>query len=262
MSDNIQERLKNLEETISRLEYQQDSCRPLLKIARDSQSLVKIEETISNFSKQNSDIDHEFQVNQLALVENNERLERAKNESKVLIKSEMVRREQALKDLNEKLVTIEKTFKNVEGENSSAVKEIDSRLKVEISTLVESLTKRLKGERENIKAAVKTTKIEIDKDIREIKEKQLLAEKSIEGFEKRHSGIIGAPGKVKERAKEQGDLRLTLISEITSKISKVVEDCKSQFDQKFRTLNLKYTQEIVRIQAQLEEMRKWNSSSS
>ena len=262
MSDNIQERLKNLEETISRLEYQQDSCRPLLKIARDSQSLVKIEETISNFSKQNSDIDHEFQVNQLALVENNERLERAKNDSKVLIKSEMVRREQALKDLNEKLVTIEKTFKNVEGENSSAVKEIDSRLKVEISTLVESLTKRLKGERENIKAAVKTTKIEIDKDIREIKEKQLLAEKSIEGFEKRHSGIIGAPGKVKERAKEQGDLRLTLISEITSKISKVVEDCKSQFDQKFRTLNLKYTQEIVRIQAQLEEMRKWNSSSS
>ena len=260
MSD-IQERLKNLEETISRLEYQQDSCRPLLKIARDSQSLVKIEETITNFSKQNTDLDHEYQVNQLALVENTERLERAKNDSKVLIKSEMIRREQALKDLNEKLGTIEKTFKCIEGENTKAVKEIDTRLKTEIATLVDSLRKRLKTERESIQDSVKRTKLEIDRDIRDIKEKQGLAEKSIEGFEKRHSGIIVAPGKVKERAKEQGDLRLTLISEITSKITKAVEDCKSQFDMKFRTLNVKYAQELQRIQGQIEEMRKWNTSA-
>jgi chromosome segregation ATPase len=261
MSETIQERLKNLEETISRLEYQQDSCRPLLKIARDSQSLVKIEETISNFSKQNTDIDHEYQINQLALIENNERLERAKSDSKVLIKSEMIRREQALKDLNEKLGTIEKTFKNIENENSAAVKEIDNNLKSEIALLVESLNKKLKKERENIQTAVKETKSEIDMDIKEIKEKQLLAEKSIEGFEKRHSGIIVAPRKVKERAKEQGDLRLTLISEITSKITKAVQDCKSQFDLKFKTLNIKYTQELQRIQAQIEEMKKWNTNA-
>jgi chromosome segregation ATPase len=262
MSESIQERLRNLEETISRLEYQQDSCRPLLKIARDSQSLVKIEETIANFSKQNSDIDHEYQVNQLALVENNDRLERAKNDSKVLIKSEMIRREQALKDLNEKLGTIEKTFKSIESENASAVKEIDLRLKSEITTLVDSLKKKLKTDRETIQAAVKSSKVEIDKDIKEIKEKQANAEKSIEAFEKRHSGIIVAPGKVKERAKEQGDLRLTLISEITGKITKAVEDCKSQFDQKFRTLNLKFSQELQRIQGQIEEMRKWNGNGS
>jgi hypothetical protein len=260
MSEAIQERLKALEETISRLEYQQDSCRPLLKIARDSQSLVKIEDTIANFSKQNAEIDHEFQVNQMSLVENNERLERAKSDSKVLIKSEMIRREQALKDLNDKLGTIERTFKSVESENTAAVKEIDVRLRSEISTLVENLKKKLKHERENIQTAVKKSKIEIDKNIKEIKEKQLAAEKTIEAFEKRHSGIIVAPGKVKERAKEQGDLRLELISEITSKITKAVEDCKSQFDQRFRTLNVKFNQELQRIQGQIEEMRKWNSS--
>ena len=256
MTENIQERLKKLEETISHLEYQQDSCRPLLKIARDSQSLVKIEETISNFAKQSADIEHEYQLNQSGLIENNERLERAKSDSKVLIKSEMLRREQALKDLNEKLGTIEKTFKSIESENNSAVKEIDFRLKSEISTLVDSLKKKLKSERESISSAVKKTKQEIDEDIKEIKEKQSQAEKVIEGFEKKQSGIIVAPGKVKERAKEQGDLRLTLISEITGKITKAVEDCKSQFDLKFKTLNLKYSQELQRIHSQIEEMRK------
>lgn len=261
MSDNIQERLKNLEETISRLEFQQDSCRPLLKIARDSQSLVKIEETISNFSKQNADLDHEYQVNHSALLENNERLERAKNDSKVLIKSEMIRREQALKDINEKLGSIERTFKVIEGENAAAVKEIGTRLKVEIASLIESLKKKLKSERESIQNSVKNTKKEIDKDIKEIKEKQLAAEKSIEAFEKRHSGIILAPGKVKEKAKEQGDLRLTLIGEVTNKITKAVEDCKSQFDQRFKTLNSKFNQELQRIQGQIEEMRKMNNSS-
>jgi hypothetical protein len=261
MTENIQHRLKKLEETISRLEYQQDSCRPLLKIARDSQSLVKIEETISNFSRQNADMDHEYQVNHSALMENNERLERAKSDAKMLIKSEMIRREQALKDINERLSNIEKTFKTIEGENTSAVKEIDSRLKNEISSLIMTLKKKMKTERENIQNSVKTTKVEIDKDIREIKEKQLAAEKSIEAFEKRHSGIILAPGKVKEKAKEQGDLRLTLIGEITNKITKAVEDCKSQFDQRFKTLNSKFTQELSRINGQIEEMRKWSNSS-
>ena len=261
MTENLQERLKKLEETISRLEFQQDSCRPLLKIARDSQSLVKIEDTISNFSKQNADLDHEYQVNHSGLLENNERLERAKTDSKMLIKSEMIRREQALKDINEKLSTIERTFKTIEGENTSAVKEIDARLKSEISSLVDTLKKKMKSERENIQNSVKSTKIEIDKDIKEIKEKQLAAEKAIEAFEKRHSGIILAPGKVKEKAKEQGDLRLTLIGEITNKITKAVEDCKSQFDQRFRTLNSKFSQELTRISGQIEEMRKWNNSS-
>ena len=173
----------------------------------------------------------------------------------------MIRREQALKDINEKLSTIERTFKTIEGENTSAVKEIDARLKSEISSLVDTLKKKMKSERENIQNSVKNTKIEINKDIKEIKEKQLAAEKAIEAFEKRHSGIILAPGKVKEKAKEQGDLRLTLIGEITNKITKAVEDCKSQFDQRFKTLNSKFSQELTRISGQIEEMRKWNHSS-
>ena len=54
----LQSRIKTLEEAISKIELQQDTCRPLLKLAGDPEKLSKIRELISGLSKRYQDLEH------------------------------------------------------------------------------------------------------------------------------------------------------------------------------------------------------------
>ncbi|CAG9321403.1 unnamed protein product [Blepharisma stoltei] len=258
MDSTIQARLKALEDSISRLEFQQDSCRPLLKLTRDSQCLGRIEETMAAFSKQRTDIDHEIKANQNAIEELTDTLEASKSQSAAQIANEAKRREDVMKEMNTKLAQVDNGFKSLEKQNADAIKEIETKLKSEIAGLVDNIKLRLKDERQTIKNALQESKTEVEKDLKEIRDKTAQSEAVIEDFEKRYSGIVN-PANSRDRVKGQADLRMTLVSEITAKINESVEECKKQFENKFQTLQTKYNQELQRIRSQMEEMRNWAS---
>lgn len=258
MDSNIQSRIKALEEAISRLEFQQDTCRPLLKLARDSQSLTKMEDTMNSFNKQRLDLDHEIKSNQTAIDELSESLESSKSQSVSVITNESRRREQSMKEMNDKLNQVESGFKNLEKQNQEAIREIESKLKSEISALVENIKSRLRDERTLIRNALQESRGEVDRDLKEIRDSTAQAEVNVEKFEKKYAAIVH-PVNAKDRIKGQADLRMTLVSEVTAKINEAIDDCKKQFDEKFRMLQTKYHQELQRIKFQMEEMRKWTN---
>ena len=74
----MEDKIRSCEDIVSQLQFQQDSCRPYLKLGKDSEALVKLQQTLNTLKKQNTELENEYRSSQDALEDNQMRSEMAK----------------------------------------------------------------------------------------------------------------------------------------------------------------------------------------
>lgn len=253
----MQLRIKTLEEAISRIELQQDTCRPLLKLAGNPEQLSKIREVISGLSKKYQDIEHRYELNQNKLKANKESVSNSMDDVQGCIQNEVLRREQTVGTLNDRLATIENSFKHIEEENKKAVELIQNRLKAEVKELSDGVNARIKGEKDLIQGIINKTKTDVESEVNKVKKSEQLLEKTLNDFEKRHTGVLKKAGgeAAKQRGAEMADLRTSILSAITSRIQKSIEESKSNIDKTYNELFFKYSKDFEQLRGEMLELK-------
>lgn len=257
----LQTRLRKLEESISHIEYQQDNCRPFIKLASDSTSLNEVKELFNSFEAQVAELNKEYEAQQNAVTEVSERVEESKAEIQALVAEELIKKQDVMQKIEVKISQIEQDLTNVLRENPVTLEEVEEKLQGEIDAIVAEALEKLQGQKQAFVDRMGKTGKVIFQTVAEVEKTQKGCSATLEEFEIKYHQFVDNPGD------PDGDKKNAILKQAIDRINEFIDECKLEMDGKFRSLTTKYTFEMEYLQKQLEEMlkavtlTKWLSSS-
>lgn len=219
------ERLKALEDTVSRLELQQDSLRPLFRLTSGGLDLDGLKVTLQEFQKKAVRTQDKLSKHQQRLDAARSSLSSQCSEASTELEGELKRRQEEANRLAQKLNDLEAGLKQAAAENELAVKEIQVKLKEEVISVVQSVESRLREEQAAADATLQDLNHHSEDSLRGVRQIADQLQSDLEKFEQRHSGLLmpGVEG-------DKGSLRQWLLEELRRSIRETVELCKTEMD--------------------------------
>mmetsp|Transcript_23547 Transcript_23547/g.41738 ORF Transcript_23547/g.41738 Transcript_23547/m.41738 type:complete len:430 (+) Transcript_23547:2519-3808(+) len=257
ISKDFTERLKHLEDTVSRLELQQDSLRPLFRLTSGGLDLDGLRVTLQDFQKKAIKTQDKLAKHQQRLDVARSNLSTQCSSASSELEGEMKRRQAEADRLAQRLGDLEKGLKQAAADNELAVKEIQVKLKEEVVAVVQNVERRLQEERVAVEGVLKDLNQHSEAQLGGAKRVADQLQSELEQFESRHAGLLepGVEG-------DKGSLRLWLLEELRKSIRETVDSCKAEMDAHFKGLRLKFSAELLSIKSQLEQLRNWLNRKS
>ena len=250
MEANSAKRLKSLEDQVSIIEYTLDSCRPLLKLAKDSESVPKIQDQISFISKQTSDLTAEHKETQTILEEAKHKLEETQEEQENYLKQELAKRQKASQDLNAKLGKLETHFKEHQEENYKALQELKQNLASHIQATLSSTRESLTQQHQKLKDNLEEAKLEAKNQLQVMTQSQQQCQDKLLEFESAYKDFLSTPSGSSSGKTE-------LVKQCNSMIESALKEFNSFLEQRLQSLSSKYNSELAKLRQQIEDMHNW-----
>jgi len=249
-----QARLVALEDAISKLELQQDRFRPLLKLTSGSFNFQKMTTALKTVSKKCDDIEGSLQSNQQSIEEFKEAVTSLGGKFKGSMEEEKEQRLKDIQALNGRIAGLSKFYEDVQRENQSVLKVIESTLKTEVASLVQNLEEKLRAQKTDLQQVVDSARNELQDELMNAKKEEGMLQLQLERFERDHEKILQSASEA-SAGRDKVDLRAWLFGEVRSRIASAVEECRQHMDKRFKSLRVKYMQEVLSIRGQLEQLR-------
>ena len=249
-----QTRLTALEDAISKLELQQDRFRPLLKLASGSFNFQKMTAALKTVAKKCDEIEGSLNGNQQSIEESKEAVASLGGKFKGAMEEEKEQRLKDIQSLNTRIAGLNKFYEDVQQENQSVLKVIESTLKTEVASLVQNLEEKLRAQKTDLQQVIDSARSELQEELMAAKKEEGMLQLQLEKFEKDHEKILQSASEA-SAGRDKVDLRAWLFGEVRSRIGGAVEECRAHMDKRFKSLRVKYMQEVLSIRGQLEQLR-------
>eukprot|EP00357_Protocruzia_adherens_P002228 CAMPEP_0114997042 /NCGR_PEP_ID=MMETSP0216-20121206/14670_1 /TAXON_ID=223996 /ORGANISM="Protocruzia adherens, Strain Boccale" /LENGTH=562 /DNA_ID=CAMNT_0002361361 /DNA_START=149 /DNA_END=1837 /DNA_ORIENTATION=+ len=260
----VSQRIQLLEDAISKLELQQDTFRPLLKLIDNVPSILKMENNMKTLYKKNNELDDKINSAEQTTREWKENLENLYLKTNQSLNEEITQRSQDHKNLVNELLELDGNHKQLELETQMAIKAAEVRMKEEVITLASDFEQKVEKQRQEFNRALVETQSKLETDIEMHRDETSTMQGKMSDLESEYNGrlakmegsISPAFDNLANRRKiDYEDLKTWLLEEMDQRIQLGVEKLKSDFEDKFKGTNLRTNQDIQTMKHEIEQIK-------
>eukprot|EP00357_Protocruzia_adherens_P032685 CAMPEP_0115019184 /NCGR_PEP_ID=MMETSP0216-20121206/29281_1 /TAXON_ID=223996 /ORGANISM="Protocruzia adherens, Strain Boccale" /LENGTH=568 /DNA_ID=CAMNT_0002390583 /DNA_START=34 /DNA_END=1740 /DNA_ORIENTATION=+ len=262
--EHVADRLSLVEDSMSKLELQQDAFRPLLKLIDNVPSILKLETNMKSLYKRNHELDEKIEEAEHTTRDWKGSLQSMYHKTQTTLTEEVTNRAEDHKSLLNNLNELEANHKQLELETQMNIKAAEVRMKEEVIMLATDFEEKVDCQQQELLHEVNQCQSRLEADIEIHKDETRKAIAEMQGLEenytrriaKMENSINPAFDNLTSRRKvDYEDLKAWLLEEIGNRITEGIQKVKGEFEEKFKTTNLRTNQEMQTMKQDIQQIK-------
>ncbi|CAG9313786.1 unnamed protein product [Blepharisma stoltei] len=256
----LDERINSLSSLVDELSQDQEKYEPLVTLVDSVPNLLKLDQILSSFKKKSRDLKEQLKANKALIKATKDNLNTYEDRAKRELEMATIKRDKENRILGTRLGNVENSFKQLSIDNQVVLKTLEIQIKEEVCGVVQHVEDELTEQQKDFKAKLATNQEEIKKYKARLLETSKKAAEELKQYEEVHGARIQkmqkeGKGNDPNQAKGRENMKNWLVQEVTTRLENAVQQCHIKYEQRFKSLNLKYNEELLSLRAEVEQVR-------